>query len=357
MPLSPHVSEHFHRLYLIKGALASTAIEGNTLTEEEVSKHLDKKLDLPKSKEYLAREVDNILNACKKIGEEVLRGDNLDLTTSRIKQLNRLVLDGVPVEEGVSPGEIREGSVTVGRYLGAPAQDCDYLLNRLCDLLKDIQQRNELGPIPTAIVSAIIAHLYLAWIHPFGDGNGRTARLMEFQILLGSGVPTPVAHLLSNHYNQTRVEYARQLDQASRSGGDIIPFVTYAAQGLVDGLHEQVDLIHAHQLTVAWRDLVHFRFRDKDSPRHTRQRYLVLDLGQQGKPVPIVDIPKLTPRLAKAYATRSLRTLIRDVADVEKMGLIQSTPDGIRARYEIMSIFLFKRKASPTDGSARPIVL
>lgn len=56
-----------------------------------------------------------------------------------------------------------------------------------------------------AIFKAVVAHLYLAWIHPVGDGNGRTARLVEFQILLSSGVPSPAAHLLSNHYNQTRL--------------------------------------------------------------------------------------------------------------------------------------------------------
>ena len=44
--------------------------------------------------------------------------------------------------------------------------------------------------IPVAIIKASLAHLYLAWIHPFGDGNGRTARLCEFLVLVTSGVPT-----------------------------------------------------------------------------------------------------------------------------------------------------------------------
>jgi Fic family protein len=43
--------------------------------------------------------------------------------------------------------------------------------------------------IPYAILKAILAHLCLAWIHPFGDGNGRTARLVEFQILIFPGCP------------------------------------------------------------------------------------------------------------------------------------------------------------------------
>ena len=44
------------------------------------------------------------------------------------------------------------------------------------------------------LVRAMMAHLYLAWIHTFGDGNGRTARLLEFLILARSGkVPLPAA--------------------------------------------------------------------------------------------------------------------------------------------------------------------
>jgi Fic family protein len=99
----------------------------------------------------------------------------------------------------------------------------------------------------------VVAHLCLAWIHPFGDGNGRTARLVEFQILLGAGVPTPAAHLLSNHYNQTRTEYYRQLDRASKSGGEIVPFIEYAARGFVDGLREQLHKIRDQQWDVSWR--------------------------------------------------------------------------------------------------------
>ena len=55
-------------------------------------------------------------------------------------------------------------------------------------------------------------------------------------ILVISGVPAPAAHLLSNHYNQTRSEYYRQLGRASQSGGDVLPFITYAVRGFVDGL-------------------------------------------------------------------------------------------------------------------------
>ena len=134
-------------------------------------------------------------------------------------------------EEDVVPGAIRRHSVTVGRYLGAPAEDCRYLLERLCTWLEATDFAPQPGvELVYAILKAIVAHVYLASIHPFGDGNGRTARVMEFQILMVAGVPTPAAHLRSNHYEETRAEYYRQLDAASRSGGDLIPFIESASR-------------------------------------------------------------------------------------------------------------------------------
>lgn len=46
------------------------------------------------------------------------------------------MLDGQPIDPDVAPGEIRQHSVGVMRYLGAPAEDCEYLLERLCEWLR-----------------------------------------------------------------------------------------------------------------------------------------------------------------------------------------------------------------------------
>jgi hypothetical protein len=203
-----------------------------------------------------------------------------------------------------------------------------------------------------AIIRAIIAHIYLAWIHPFGDGNGRTARLVEFQILLAAGVPTPAAHLLSNHYNQTRTEYYRQLDRASKSGGEILPFLEYAVQGFVGGLREQLGFIREQQWDVTWENYIHDAFHDKSSPAESRQRRLALDLAGRGGPVAVGKIPDLTPRLARAYATKTSKTLQRDLVVLEELGLIERGPQGVRAKREIILAFLPWRK--PTKAGEKP---
>jgi len=92
-------------------------------------------------------------------------------------------------------------------------------------------------------------------------------------------VPTPVAHLLSNHYNETRSEYYRQLHRASRSGGDPFPFLLYAVEGLVDGMRGQLDTIRAEQLAVAWESYVHETFRDRKRSPATARRVRVWDIA------------------------------------------------------------------------------
>lgn len=344
VPLEPATAERLHRLYLAKGALATTAIEGNTLTEQEVLAHLEGRLQLPKSKEYLAQEIDNIVRACNELPKAAAEG-GVALTADRVCAFNRQVLEGLKVEDGVVPGEIRRHSVTVGRYLGAPAEDCRYLLERLCAWLEGADFKPQPGlELAHAILKAIVAHVYLAWIHPFGDGNGRTARLMEFQILMVAGVPTPAAHLLSNHYNQTRAEYYRQLDAASRSGGDLVPFIEYAVQGFADALRSQIEVIREQQWEVAWRDFVYQGFGANPPAPQARQCQLVLALGGHGGFVPIDELATLSAQLAAIYARRSSRVLYRDVTELLRRGLVERTPAGVRAKKELILAFLPWRK-------------
>lgn len=347
VPLRPITAKQLHQLYLAKGVAATTAIEGNTLSEKQVLEHLKGKLELPASQNYLKQELDNITAACNSIRHQVQTKTLPSLTPKRIEELNRLVLEKLPVEEHVVPGKIRTYSVGVANYRGAPAEDCEYLLDSLSGWLNgpgfEAPPNQE---IAYAILKSVIAHLYLAWIHPFGDGNGRTARLMEFQILIASGVPAPAAHLLSNHYNQTRAEYYRQLDQASRSGGDVIPFIFYAVNGFAEGLRAQLQVIRDQQWDVVWRNYIHESFRDQTSPGAERQRRLALDLSQRAEPVPFSKLTEISPRIAKAYANKTDTTLRRDLEKLLKMELILKDKDGYLPNKELILAFL-PTKAEP----------
>ncbi len=351
VPLRPETSRKLLNLYLAKGAAATTAIEGNTLTEEEVLQHIEKGLKMPPSKEYLTQEVDNIIEACNGIATLLSKDNQLPpLTREVICDYNRVVRKNLPEADGLAPpGELRTGSVLVGNaYRGAPAEDCPELLDKMCEWLERDFHPQKGYTLPFAILKAVVAHLYLAWIHPFDDGNGRTARLLELHILLGAGIPAPAAHLLSNHYNATRAEYYRQLDHASKSRGDILPFIHYAVQGFVDGLREQLTYVWSQQWDAAWQNYVHETFRGKDGASGTRQRYLALDLGTAGDWVEVSAIDELTPRLAKAYAGKSPKTLQRDLNDLQEILLLQRQPGKVRANREIIHAFRpIRRKEEP----------
>lgn len=347
VPLRPDVAEELHRVFLAKGALATTAIEGNTLSEEQVRRIMDGNLKLPPSQKYLEQEVRNIIDLCNEETRLQLAQDEVErprLCPELIHTYNRRVLHDLDVGDDVVPGQIRSHSVLVGRiYRGAPAQDCEELLSNLCTWLNgsDFQPQNDEMRIPFALVRAIAAHVYLAWIHPFGDGNGRTARMVEFHILFSSGVPLPAAHLLSDHYNITRAQYYRELARASGSpGGDIIPFIRYATLGFLDGLRSQIAKIREQQLRVAWENYIHDQFREwRNSATQKRRRDLVIELSGHDW----VDVPKikgLNTDLAVAYGAAGERTLGRDLNSVAAMGLISRRHGKVRANRELIQAFL-----------------
>jgi len=74
VPLLYDTASELMQVYLSKGAQATTAIEGNTLTEEEVRQQIDGILVLPPSKEYLGFEIDNIVSACNNVLREAESG-------------------------------------------------------------------------------------------------------------------------------------------------------------------------------------------------------------------------------------------------------------------------------------------
>lgn len=356
VPLQPKFADEMHRIFLARGLLATTAIEGNTLTEQEVRDRIEKKGALPPSREYLGKEIDNILVACNAMLENVKARQLVPLSVDLLKTLNARVLRELKLDAQVVPGQLRKHSVGVGPYLGAPAEDCEYLLQKLCDWLNS---DDFAGPAEDAVIygliKSIVAHVYLAWIHPFGDGNGRTARLLEVKFLLEAGVPSAAAHLLSNHYNQTRTEYYRQLDLTSKSSGDLIPFIQYAVSGFVDQLREQIRMIQEQQLQVSWINFVHEVFGPQKSAAHRRQLAIVLAMSRRGGFVKTTEIRLLDPQIAAELARKTTKTVTRDLNRLKRMDLIEASPEGHRAKTERMLAFLphsLDRQAAraPTTG-------
>jgi Fic family protein len=201
-----------------------------------------------------------------------------------------------------------------------------------------------------AFFAATLAHLYIAWIHPFGDGNGRTARALEAAILAHTQLaPWVSCALLSDHYNRTRGRYYQRLDQASRSESNVTQFLFYAAEGFVDLLREQITDVQRLQRHTAWVNYVHEVFqRETQGDTSKRRRALVLAL-REDQHTKRADIRRLTTELVEMYVGKGDRTLSHDLNKLIELHLVEGNPRiGYRSRIEAMDAFLPK-----LDGSFR----
>jgi Fic family protein len=200
-----------------------------------------------------------------------------------------------------------------------------------------------------AVIQAIVTHVYLEWIHPFGDGNGRTGRLLEFYILLRAGNPDIASHILSNFYNLTRTEYYRHLDRAKKDR-DLTAFITYAVQGYHDGLIETLRAVQDNVFDVSWRFLVHTRFADQNYRKknvYKRRRDLVLNM-LPGRAYPPVELALITADLARQYAALSTRTLLRDLDELKSMELVTE----LEGHYRINLARIIREDADFASGTS-----
>lgn len=332
LPLLPPIADEIDTAYLIRGLRATAAIAGDSLSEGQVRDLLSGRLAPLPSRSHLHLEAMNLIEAFRAVRDDAAAGGAGALTPERVSDYNRLVLRGSEKPEGPQPGEVRRFADTAGRHGGAPSEDCLYLLDRLCGWLRTGSFADDVASgRATAILKAVIAHLYLAWIQPFADGNGRTARLAEHAILLGGGVPAAAAHLLTIHYCETRARYSQELERATKHWGSPLTFLHYAVEGFVDQLAEQLALVRSHQLSACWRDFVHQSSASWTSGAEGRRKELALAISRKDGGVSLDEVPGLTPRLAMAYSRRSSRTLLRDLELCRNHGLVRRTVDG---RYE-----------------------
>jgi Fic family protein len=354
VPLKPAIAKQVHQVYLAKGVHATAAIEGNTLNEAQVLDRIEGKGTLPKSQEYLGKEIDNILKAANGILAQIEKKGPSPITLSEIKEYNRVALSSLELDDHIVPGEFRHIDVGVMDYKGAPWQECNDLMEKLCEWLnsQSFKYEND-DAIIFGIIKSIVSHVYIAWIHPFGDGNGRTARLLEVRFLMEAGVPSAAIHLLSNHYNKTRSEYYRKLSETSKSGGDLTSFFQYAVNGFVDLLREQLRIVKFQQWGIAWESYVYEIFRNKSTATPRRQQKLILALGDKGIIVPRAELRRLTPEIAELYANKTTKTLSRDLNVLKEQKLITISVQGVRANKEIILAFLPRAKLGDVESKLK----
>jgi Fic family protein len=231
-------------------------------------------------------------------------------------------------------------------------------MEKLCSWINEIISDSRKAPSPDqrfffAFFAATLAHLYIAWIHPFGDGNGRTARLIECAILAHCGVvPWISTNVLSDYYNRTRVKYYEKLDAASRNL-DIAGFIAYSALGFRDQLREQVRTVQAQQRKVAWVNYVHESFHGEPQRDTAKRRRAVALAMPEGKLLTKREARHLTPEIAEMYAGTSDRLISRDMGKLVELELIEQVSQG---KYESCIWRMDAFTPRPEHGIDAPLV-
>lgn len=329
IPLSPSLRDKMYMVSLEKGAHATTAIEGNTLSESEVG-DVNNNRPVRERKGYEEKEVKNVLKALNELRHEIVDLKiKHEITPDIIRDFHKKIGKDLDKEYfKADPGVFRSYPVSVGDVYSPP--NCKYIekyVNELCIWLKKeifVPFASEKDCIVDSIIKAVVAHVYIAWIHPFGDGNGRTARLVEFYILLKNGLPDYCSHILSNHYNNTRSEYYNQLKEAGKTG-DLTNFISYAINGLLDGLNKIKKEVIGEVIYVSWQAYIRNKLSEEISNDKIKRRLLnILEGLKPNKEYSLKEILFASSQISHNYADSSSRLLIRDVKKLSDMKLLVS---------------------------------
>lgn len=213
----------------------STQIEGNALTQEEVQKVASGEKGGFPGRERDEQEVKNYFLALEYIEQELKNNGNI--TERFIKTVHGLVMIGskkaTPYREGQNV--IRDGVSRDIVYMPPEPHDVAPLMKALVLWINDTIKQEQL-PAP---VIAGLAHYQFATIHPYYDGNGRTARLLTTFILHKTGYGLKGIYSLEEYYAKNLQEYYKALTigkshnyYGGRAEADISPFLDYFLNGM-----------------------------------------------------------------------------------------------------------------------------
>lgn len=199
---------------------ASTAIEGNPLTLEQV-RALEEGRELAAADRRPQREVLNYFAGLRYVENHARKKT---IRHEDIFELHRLLADTV-MDQGEA-GRYRTIQVQVGRHFPPAAADVSGLMFEL------LEWWNRKAPEISPVLSSAILHYQFEWIHPFADGNGRTGRALALWELYRRGFDSHHIFSVDEYYWEDRPGYYAALDAVRRAGEDLSGWLEYCAEGL-----------------------------------------------------------------------------------------------------------------------------
>ena len=273
---------------------ASTAIEGNPLTLEQV-RALEEGRELSASGARPMREVLNYFAGLRYVEKNMAKKT---IRHAHILELHR-ILAGEVMDQGEA-GKYRTIAVRVGQYRPPPPDAVSGLMFELLEWWNTASRK--LSPV----LSSAILHYRFESIHPFADGNGRTGRALALWELYRRGFDTHHIFSVDEYYWEDRPKYYAALDGVRQAGGDLSAWLEYCATGLRQTLER------------AWLRIQTFQTRTTEKlvlrPRQEQLLHLLRDHGSMAPG----DIWKALD-VSRQGAMDLLRPLL-DAGLVEKVG-------------------------------------
>ena len=238
LPITPSVLATLRETARLFSTHYSTVIEGNRLTQEQVSKVIEKQEHFP-GRERDEKEVLGYYAALDKAQQ--LASARGPLTELHIQTLHALVMAGGRTR--VRPSPYRDGQNVIRDsrsrgivYMPPETKDVPELMRAMTDWIEASEPDG-----PPCPIRAGIAHYQFATVHPYYDGNGRTARLLTTLILHRGGYDLKGLYSLEEYYARDLGAYYKALTLGpsdnyyeGRAGTDITPWVEYFCDGVAD---------------------------------------------------------------------------------------------------------------------------
>ena len=229
VPLVPKWKISLRREALLKSAHSSTAIEGNPLSYEEVSALAEGREVMVSRKDK--QEVLNYLEALERIPEFAKK---YPFQNNDLLDIHKIVTKDT-LENPKDEGSFRNRQVVVANkatgeiiFKPPPTKQVPRLVNEFF-LWYNSKNANEID----SVIKAGLVHYEIVRIHPFIDGNGRTARILATLTLYMRGFDTKRYFALDDYYDHDRRSYYEVLSRVDTNTINLTEWLEYFTEGVV----------------------------------------------------------------------------------------------------------------------------
>lgn len=256
------------------------------------------------------------------------------ITAELISSIHRTIVTGAD-DDHCPPGQLRKENQNVQfgmpRHRGAEGgKECESAFRQFSEAI----QREYQDHAP--IIQALAAHYHLAAMHPFLDGNGRTARALEALMLQRAGLRDTCFIAMSNYYYEEKNAYLAALAEVRQSGHDLTPFLIFGLKGITLQSKRVLAQIQRHISKVLYRDLMYELFGRLKSKRKRFIAERQLKILEVLLDVDSTEFDRLKKITESTYQKlkNPFGGLVRDLLNLEELNAIAIKQIG-EGRYEI----------------------